>query len=56
VNEASGASTWSSKGPTWAIIAIAAGQLRRDDPARFGIHPDVHLAPGPAPSRAVLLD
>src|SRR5829696_8301912 len=39
-----------------AVIDIVGRQRRRDDPARVGIHPDVHLAPGPAPSRAMLLD
>src|SRR3954463_7169966 len=39
-----------------AIIGIVGRQLRRDDPARVGIHPDVQLAPGSASSRAVLLD
>src|SRR3954449_3886253 len=31
-----------------AVIPIVAGERRGDDPARVGIHPDVHLAPGPA--------
>ena len=31
-------------------------QLGRNDPARVSLHPDVHLAPGPAFSRAVLFD
>ena len=39
-----------------AVIDIIGGQRRGDDPARVGIDADVQLAPGPAPSRAVLLD
>src|SRR3954452_22700616 len=39
-----------------AIIDIVGRQLRRNDPARVSIDAEVHLAPGPAPSRAMLLD
>src|SRR3954467_5391485 len=39
-----------------AVIDIVGRQLRRNDPARVSIDPEVHLAPGPAPSRAMLLD
>src|SRR3712207_2041917 len=38
-----------------AVIDIVGRQLRRDDPARVGIHADVELSPGPAHSRAMLL-
>src|SRR3954451_18476427 len=39
-----------------AVIDIVGRQLRRNDPAGVSIHADVHLPPGSAPSRAMLLD
>src|SRR5215203_2914350 len=39
-----------------AVIAIVSRQRRRDDPARVSIYANVELFPGPAPSRAMLLD
>src|SRR5829696_7922091 len=38
------------------VINIVARQRRRDDPARVSIYANVELFPGPAPSRAMLLD
>src|SRR5215207_3578431 len=39
-----------------AVIDIVGRQRRRDDPARVSIYANVELFPGPAPSRAMLLD
>src|SRR3954469_8041618 len=38
------------------VIDIVGRQRRRNDPARVSIDAEVHLAPGPARSRAMLLD
>jgi hypothetical protein len=37
-------------------VRVAAARRGRHDPPRVGVHAQVHLAPGPAPLRAVLLD
>src|SRR3954454_17111756 len=57
VNEATGPVTWSSKGPTCApsstSLVVSSDATIRPVSAST---PDVELAPGPAPLRAMLLD